>query len=406
MKSSLVSIAFPAFVLSKEPSKGIIVASYSSILSSKHSIETKFLMESEWYKSKFRDTKISRYQNTKNKILTTKLGFRFATSISGTLTGEGADILIADDPINALQASSHTFRERIKTWFINTFITRLNHGKKGIAIIVMQRLHHDDICGHLKKVSNNWHIVSLPLIAEKRERFISLNSKRPLLIRKKGSILNNKYFKYEDVLRIKMEVGTYVFSSQYQQNPISSTNSIVKREWIKRYKDREEIEDITYVSQSWDTAISDNERSDYTVCITFARSKTAFYVLDIFRKKLNYTDIKKAIVENAKKWKAFSILIENKSSGQSLIQDLKSSTILPLISVNPFKKKTERLYNIVSIIESGKLYLPHSSEWLEDFEFELFSFPDSVHDDQVDCLTQYINYELSRNYSQLNIRFL
>lgn len=133
MKSLLTSVIFPAFVLAKDPAKGIIVASYSNSLSTKHSLDTRFLMSSEWYRNKFHGTVISPYQNIKNKFLTTKLGFRFATSISGTLTGEGADIIIADDPINALQANSKTFRDKVKMWFVNTFMTRLKHRRKSIV---------------------------------------------------------------------------------------------------------------------------------------------------------------------------------------------------------------------------------------------------------------------------------
>ncbi|ABD46193.1 phage terminase large subunit [Neorickettsia sennetsu] len=406
MKSTLVSVVFPAFVLSKEPSKGIIVASYSSLLSTKHSLETKLVMSSEWYKKKFKDTVISKHHNTKNKFLTTKLGFRLATSISGTLTGEGADIIVADDPINALQANSNTFRERTKTWFLNTFMTRLNHSKKSIVIIVMQRLHYDDICGHLTRTSDKWHVISLPLIAERKEKITSINSKKILLKRKEGEILNRNYLKHENIPKLKAEIGTYVFASQYQQNPISNINSIIRREWIKRYLEKEEISEILYISQSWDTAAFNTQQSDYTVCITFARSKTAFYVLDVYREKLDYPEIKRAIVENAEKWKANYVLIENKSSGQALVQELRSSTALPIVSVTPVRKKIERLYSVVSIFESGKFYLPYSSEWLTNFELELFSFPGSIYDDQIDSLTQYLNYEITKSYPQLSIRFL
>jgi predicted phage terminase large subunit-like protein len=406
MKSSIVSVAFPAFVLGKDPTKTIIVASYSNSLSTKHSLDTRFIILSDFYKIKFPNTKLNKNQNTKNKFQTTQMGFRAATSISGTLTGEGGDILIADDPISAGQVSSEQFRQKVQDWFHHTFMTRLNNRNNSIAIIVMHRLHEDDICGYLTKNGNNWEILSLPCVSEIDKEISLLNSKKITYQIEKGSILNNNYLTDDNVKEIKKEVGSYIFSSQYQQNPISSKNSIIKREWVKRYEifnNSQSIENNGKITQSWDTAISDNDNNDYSVCATFIKFNNNFYLIDVYRNKLLYPDLKKQIILQAQKWKPDNILIENKSSGQILIQDLKKSTILPIIGINVSISKLDRLYKVISFIESGRLFLPLSSDWLTDFEYEFFSFPNSKNDDQVDCVSQYLNYELKKNYNEINI---
>lgn len=397
MKSTIVSVAFPAFVLGKDPTKAVIVASYSNSLSVKHSLDTRFIILSDFYKEKFPGTKLNKTQNTKTKFQTTQMGFRLATSITGTLTGEGADILIADDPISALQINSEVFRQRVQDWFHHTFMTRLNDRNRSVAIIVMHRLHEDDICGYLSRVSKAWEILSLPCISElEREILLSGNRRYKFEI---GAILNSKYLTHKNIQEIKEEVGSYIFSSQYQQNPISNKNSIIKKEWIKRYKN----ELTGKITQSWDTAISNSNNNDYSVCVTFIKHNNDFYIVDVCRDKLLYPDLKRQIILQAQKWKPSSILIENKSSGQILVQELKKSTSLPVISVNVSVGKLDRLYKVTSIIESGRLYLPFSAEWLADFEYEFFSFPNAKNDDQVDCVTQYLNHEMKNTYKELNL---
>ena len=149
LKSVICSVAFPAWVMGRNPTKRIIVASYSKILATKHSQDTRLIMQSKWYKKNFPRTIIAEGMNEKNKFCTTENGFRFATSTGGTLTGEGGDILIVDDPHNPMHVFKKNTRNKVINWFSSVFSSRLNNKKTGSIMIVMQRLHEEDLCGYL-----------------------------------------------------------------------------------------------------------------------------------------------------------------------------------------------------------------------------------------------------------------
>ncbi|MFV9839244.1 MAG: terminase, partial [Aaplasma endosymbiont of Hyalomma asiaticum] len=180
MKSICVSVAWPAWIIGLNPCARIIVASYSQILSEKLSLDTRCIIQSQWYRKIFSEVEILNVQNTKRKFQTTKLGFRFATSVGGSLTGEGGNFLIVDDPMNPQQASSMSYRKKVFDWFNQTFITRLNDRKKGIVVVVMHRLHTEDLVGQIlsSHTAKKWHVLSIPLINEKRRRFYFLSNSK------------------------------------------------------------------------------------------------------------------------------------------------------------------------------------------------------------------------------------
>ncbi|MFP3027449.1 MAG: hypothetical protein ACEY3L_14855, partial [Wolbachia sp.] len=141
MKSICVSVAWPAWILGNQPTARIIVASYSRLLSEKHSLDTRCIMQSDWYRKLFPKVELCKDQNTKYKFQTVQRGCRIATSVGGTLTGEGGDFIIVDDPLSPTQALSETFRKRAANWFDQALVTRLNDRKKGVIVLVMHRLH-------------------------------------------------------------------------------------------------------------------------------------------------------------------------------------------------------------------------------------------------------------------------
>lgn len=403
LKSLLVSVSWPAWLLGCNPKIRIIVASYSSMLSVKHSLDTRCIINTEWYKNMFPDLILSKEQNTKYKFQTTHQGFRVATSLGGSLTGEGADILIADDPMTPLQALSQKLRLRAIDWFEQTFMTRLNDRQRGSVIIVMHRLHSEDLCGYLiSKPNNMWEKLSLPLLAEETEQFKKFMSTN-IYTRKANSILDNKRYLLEDVNLLKLELGTQGFAAQYQQNPIAFCNSLIKKEWINRYK----ILPSNYtIIHSWDTANSANSNSDYSAGLIFANSGAKWYLLEVIRGKWEYSALKNTITQTAQIWKPSAILIEEKGSGQQLCQELKEHTKLPIIGRKPYLDKTTRLIKVLPLIESGKLFLPLSASWLQDFEYEIFSFPKSVNDDQLDSLVQYLEWQITTDKACPSIRAL
>ncbi|GFR11665.1 terminase_6C domain-containing protein [Trichonephila clavata] len=360
------------------------------------------LCSENWYKYKFQ---------------TVQRGYRIATSVGGTLTGEGGDFIIVDDPLSSAQALSETLRKRATNWFDQTLVTRLNDRKKGVIVLVMHRLHQEDLTGHLlSKPKNIWHHICLPIIAENKE--ITYSIKKPALLvpvtriawstlneytrnktalpakilylRGEGQLLYHLDGGKEEVEMIKVELGSYAFAAQYQQNPLPLSSGIVKREWLKCY--RSFPDNLSYVTQSWDTAVSTSDASNFSVCTTWAKIDNKFYLLDVYRAKLEYPKLKEQVLSLAARWTPHAILIEAKTSGQQLIQDLKASSHLPIIEIMPHDDKLTRFYRIVPIIESGKVFLPHQAVWLNDFEYEILMFPETRHDDQVDSTVQYLQW--------------
>ncbi|QXK91945.1 phage terminase large subunit [Neoehrlichia mikurensis] len=398
MKSICISVAWPAWILGLNPSSKIIVASYSQILSEKLSLDTRYILQSKWYQQLFPNVILSKDQNTKSKFQTTQHGYRFATSIGGSITGEGGNILILDDPMNLIQSASKVYRQKVCYWFDQSFITRMNNRKNGIVIIVMHRLHSEDLSYHVLSKPNygKWHHLSIPMLSEKKTVIYSLvlpyiikanKKKRNILyIREEGEFLyKKKSQKY--IKDLKFDLGTYAFSAQYQQSPVNISNGVIKRKWIKRYKYDCKCE--SFITQSWDTANSSNKGSNFSVCTTWSQVKGSFFLLEVYRARIEYPLLKKQVITLAQYWHPNAILIEVKASGIQLIQEL-SDAALSIIKINPVNSKMARLYQVIPIIESGRVFLPYNSVWLDDFEQEILSFPNTQYDDQLDSMTQYL----------------
>jgi hypothetical protein len=162
LKSIAASVALPAFLLGHDPSQRVLCVSYSGELAKKHSNDFRAVLESPWYESTFSDTQIGPFKNTETEIELTARGFRLATSVGGTLTGRGGDIIIIDDPLKPDDALSETKRSAANHWFTNTLLSRLDDKRTGVIIVVMQRVHIDDLTGFLLDQSDEWQVLSLP----------------------------------------------------------------------------------------------------------------------------------------------------------------------------------------------------------------------------------------------------
>ena len=176
---------------------------------------------------------------------------------------------------------------------------------------------------------------------------------------------------------------------------------MVKRAWIKKYK---ELPNITQIYQSWDTAIKINHNSDYSVCSTWGIYENHFYLMNVLRCKLEYPELKTAIINQFNLFRPNGVLLEDKASGQQIIQELQGSDI-PIISQIHSQNKITRLIGSLCLFESGKIFFPEDAEWITDLEEELFSFPNCSHDDQVDSISQFILWFQSRMELVPNIRF-
>ncbi|MDR2760288.1 MAG: phage terminase large subunit [Rickettsiales bacterium] len=400
LKSICVSAAFPAWALGKNPEKRIIVASYSEKLSLKHSLDTRMIMESDFFKEVFSDCILSAKQNEKYKFATTKNGFRFAASVGGTLTGEGGDILIVDDPHNPQQALSKVYREKVLQWFSNTFSSRLNDKKTGAIIIVMQRLHSGDLSGYLLN-KGGWTHLNLQAINEE-EKILSVgNFIKPL---GRGELLFSEREGREELEKIKIDMGIYNFNAQYQQKPMVAENGMIRREWLKKYDGNINFDNI-YLS--FDTAVKAGDNNDYTVCTVWGDFDNKYYLVDVMRKRLEYPELKKETMRLVESYNPAAALIEDRASGQSLAQDLKRESSANIIPIKVNRDKITRFASVTPFFESGKIFIRENSEWLYDYEYELLTFPASEHDDQVDSTSQFLNWARERGVGRrINIRRL
>jgi hypothetical protein len=218
LKSILYSVALPAFILGHDPTKRLIVVTYGADLSTKYAIDFRAIMNSPWYRRVFPGTRISKEKNTEAEMMTTRGGYRLATSIDGTLTGRGGDIIIIDDPLKPVDALSDPKRERVNQWFFNTLLSRLDDKQTGSVIVVMQRLHMNGLSGALLDGCEEWTHLKLPAIAETDERIAIGNNL--FHERRAGDVLHPEREPLSSLETLRAQFGSDTFAAQYQQAPV------------------------------------------------------------------------------------------------------------------------------------------------------------------------------------------
>jgi len=388
LKSICGSVCLPAYVLGHDPTRRIIGVSYSEQLSRKHANDCRALMRSRMYQRVFPGTRISPNKDTETEFTTTAGGFRYATSVGGTLTGRGGNFLIIDDAQKPLDAYSELARESAKHWYANTLITRLDNKSEDAIILIMQRLHVDDLVGYLLE-QGGWTHLDLPAIAA-QDHVIQLGPKR-YHQRRAGDLLHPEREPQSVLDEIKASMGSRDFAAQYQQEPVSPEGNLIKWAWFQTYDEPPVWKPGDRIIVSWDTAMSGKELASYSACIVLqVRGETA-YVLDVVRERLEYPDLRRAVLRLHRQWSRvgndYALLIEDKGSGMSLIQDLRREEIRP-IAIRPEGDKVMRMSAQTARIEAGSVLLPRHAPWLDDFRQELMAFPAGRHSDQVDALSQ------------------
>jgi predicted phage terminase large subunit-like protein len=388
LKSICASVAFPAFVLGHDPTRSIICVSYSESLGRKHANDFRAVMRSPFYRSLFPGTRISEAKDTELEVQTTGRGCRYTTSLGGTLTGRGGNLLILDDPMKPQDALSDSARENLKQWYANTLLPRLDNKAEGAIIVVMQRLHVDDLVGHLLE-QGGWTELNLPAIAE-AEEFVPIGPEK-VHHRKLGEVLHSEREPTSILEEMKRTMGSAEFAAQYQQQPVPPGGNLVRWAWFPVYDELpvRDVGDKTIVS--WDTAMSAGELSDYSACVVLQVKGETAYVLDVVRERLAFPDLRRKIVEVHRRWRnntnSYALLIEDKGSGMSLIQEFKREGI-HAIGVKPTMEKILRMNAHTARIEAGCVHIPRRASWLEDFRSEIMAFPASKYDDQIDALSQ------------------
>ena len=400
LKSITASVAFPAFLLGRNSRARVVCISYSNELASKHANDFRSIIRSPWYARIFPQTQIDPRKDTEAEVMTTARGYRLSTSTSGTLTGRGGQVFIIDDPLKPIDALSDVRRQSVNDWFSHTLLSRLDDKRTGAIIIVMQRLHQDDLIGHVLEMSDGWTVLSLPAIAEAEHR-IQIGDAR-WQTRRCGDLLHQQREPIEALEELKAALGSDIFSAQYQQSPVPPGGATIKRHWINRYDAVPPKGSGRRVVQSWDTAVQIGEKNDWSVGTTWLYETGSYYLLDVRRARLEYPDLKREVEATATRYEPDTVLVENTALGAALVQELRTSRI-PLIGITPERDKVSRMAVQSSKFEAGQVFLPARAGWLADLESELFAFPNSRHDDQVDSISQFLAWA-SAPYARPNIR--
>jgi predicted phage terminase large subunit-like protein len=389
-KSISASVAFPAFIHGHDPTKEIITVSYAQSLASKLHNDYRTILTSEWCKELFPDARIDPKKETEQEVRLTRRGVRLATSVGGVLTGRGADIIIIDDPLKADDAHSEALRNKVNEWYSSALVSRINHKTTGAIVIVTQRLHVDDLVGHVTEFDDSWTVLNLPAIAQEDQQ-ISVGPKK-YHKRSKGTLLHPARETQSVLDELKLNIGSAAFEAQYQQSPVPPGGHLFKREWLKYYPFLPEITDDDTVFQSWDTASKTGLQNDWSVGTTWLYKNGHYYLMDVVRDKLNYPDLKARMIAAVEKHKPWLILIEDTGVGTGLIEDLRSQGF-DVIDISATQAKEARANIQTPKFESGRVWLPEKAPWLSELETELLAFPAGRHDDQVDSIVQALAYD-------------
>jgi predicted phage terminase large subunit-like protein len=390
LKSISVSVAFVAWLLGHDPSRRVIVVSYSHEFAAELHRQFRVVVDSDWYRAIFPATKWSK--ETGFDLVTKMGGGRYATSVGGTLTGRGADLIIIDDPLNANEAQSEPARKRVIDWYAGSLVSRLNDKETGAIVAVMQRLHEEDLTGHLLRMAG-WDHLMLPAIA--REAHEIPTGEGEVHRRRPDDVLHSERENAETLEKIRAEIGSLQFSAQYQQQPVPTEGNLIKRAWFRFYDRLPPERPNLRTVQSWDVASVVGAQNDYSVCTTWIVDKNDFYLADVFRARLSYPDLRRKVIDLAVRHKAEPVLIEDAGPGTNLLQDLVMGMPAGMtrpIGVKPEGSKQDRVAAQSAKIEAGQVHLPKEAPWLDDFLHELLAFPNARHDDQVDSVSQFLRW--------------
>jgi predicted phage terminase large subunit-like protein len=400
MKSLLISVFFPIWVWTTKPSCRFMFVSYSEKLSTQHSIFRRSIIESEWYQKEWRSVfTLLRDQNVKSHYGNSHRGAMFSTGMQATATGMGGDILIFDDPLNPEQAISQVEREAVNLRFDTTFRSRINDPAKGVKIIIMQRLHELDLTGHvLARESSRWEHVSLPAVAPEDKEWIFPSSKE-VKNQKAGDLLWEARLPQSFLDTQRVGMGSWAFNGQYQQTPAPLDGGIIKRQWVRFY--RQMPEKFEFMVQSWDCTFSGGSDNDFVAGQVWGRSGGKYFMLP-YRTydRLDFGPTMAAIKAcHAKFPQANAVLIEDKANGPAIISELQKE-IAGVVPVNPEGGKIARAQATAPLWESGSIELPDPQifgcTWIEDYLHNICTFPKAAHDDDVDATSQALIYMRNR----------
>ncbi len=393
-KSMLASVALPAWILGRDPTRKIICASYGDVLSKDFSTRSRDVLWSDYHKVIFPDSQIDAGGASLVELRTTGKGYRLSTTVEGAVTGKGAHFIIVDDPLKAIDAASETARNAVYDWMKGSLMSRFDNPAEGAMMVIHQRLHQDDPIGRLC-ADGGWEYLEMP--GECVEQQIFDLGDGESWIFKPGDLLFPEIFGRAALDQQVLDLGEMGFNAQILQRPMPPGGNLFKLKHFQRYEQRPTLFD--FIVQSWDPAIVDTETAAFTVCTTWGIRGQKLYLIDVFRKRLKFHQIEPAIVSMREKYKAGAVIIEvsgvGKAIGNSLLR--REGTRLWMQPVDPKLGKLERAMAQTPKIERKRVWLPVSAPWLETFESEVAGFPLSKYADQVDSMVHFLAFLDLRN---------
>lgn len=384
-KSEFASYLLPAWFLGKYPHKKIIQCSHTAELAVGFGRKVRNLVDTDAYKAIFPDLVLSADSKAAGRWNTSKQGDYFAIGIGGAVTGKGADVLIIDDPHSEQEAAiaeiNPDIYDKTYEWYTSGPRQRLQPG--GAIVIVMTRWSKRDLTGQILKDAaandsiGEWEVIEFPAI---------LPSDKPLW---------PEFWELEELLKVKRDVPNSKWMAQYQQNPVSESAAIVKREWWQEW-DSEDPPQCDFILQSWDTAFEKTSRADYSACTTWGvfyqpddagNDQANIILLNAFRDRMEFPELKRVAIEEYKEWEPDGVIIEKKASGAPLIYEMRSMGI-PVQEFTPTRgnDKISRLNGVADIFASGRVWAP-ATRWAEEVIDEVAEFPAGSNDDYVDTVS-------------------
>jgi predicted phage terminase large subunit-like protein len=399
-KSNIVTVLWPLWSWTRKPWLRFIFCSYSSGLSVKHSTDRRRVMESPWFKDNWGAlVNMADDQNQKQEYENTRRGTMVATSVGGTITGKGGDVIVEDDMINPMEAESEASRHHAISMHQNVLSTRLDNPMTGIRVVVEQRTHAHDLSAHILKNEAGWTRLTLPLRANEKT-LITFPVSGRTIERKAGELLNparQGEIEYQD---IKKTMGTRSFVAQCQQDPTDEAGNILKREWWKFYKVLPDGFDCTI--QSWDMTFKKTEAGSFVVGQVWKKRGPDFFLVDQFRERVDFTGSLTAMLSmTGKHIEATAKLVEEAANGPAIISSLQGR-VPGIIAIKPSGTKLARAQAVAPLIESGHVHLPDpmNNPWVHDFIEECAAFNGQAKEtnDQVDAMSQAISWMHELNY--------
>lgn len=403
MKSIIACVTWPAWVWGRYPGRSFIFGSHSASLAQRDSILCRQLIKSEKYQRIFRpDWALREDQDTLSKFKNTKGGVRRSVGVGSSVTGEGGDYLVVDDPHDVGEIYSELAREKVLYWWKKTLSSRINNPKRNAKVVVMQRLHEDDLCGNLLKERGHLKYNRLVLPAEyDPDHEIKSETKRNFIDPRteKGQLLWPQRWTQESLNELREDLGDDA-EAQLNQDPKPSGGSLFNKEdWV--FYDAAPstiIKSALFIDCAQKPGIS----NDYSVFAMWAKSETGLYLLDLLREKTDAPLLELLTVQAFEKLRPDAIVIEDKSAGSSLIQYLRRNTTLPVIAFDPGQRdKVVRATAAAPTVRAKKCHLPRRIDGKEDrrpvnlidvFIKEHLSFPRAKHDDIVDTTSMAVEY--------------